>query len=124
MMMHLGMLQENRKLDESTRGSVEELRVAAQRAATLTRQLLMFSRRSVLALKPIDLNAVVADMLKMLGRLIGEQFELRFDAKSGLPAVAVPMGFSGTTSLRVCGPMRPARASPSVVAPIRLGAIA
>lgn len=92
MMMHLGMLQENRQIDDATRGSVAELKAAAQRAATLTRQLLMFSRRSVLALKPIDLNAVVADMLKMLGRLIGEQFELRFDAKSGLPAVAADAG--------------------------------
>ena len=52
----------------------------------------MFSRRSVLAVKPLDLNEVVANLLKMLRRLIGEHIDLRFDGKSALPLVEADAG--------------------------------
>ncbi len=54
------------------RHDVEEIDQAAQRAAGLTQQLLAFSRRQVMQPKVIDLNALVADIEKMLRRLIGE----------------------------------------------------
>ncbi len=56
---------------------VKEIGNAAQRAAALTRQLLAFSRRQVLAPQVLDLNAVVANLEKMLCRLIGEDVELK-----------------------------------------------
>lgn len=49
---------------------------AGQRAATLTDQLLTFSRRQTLRPKVLDLNLLVPDMLKMLHRLIGEDIDL------------------------------------------------
>src|SRR5262249_3227978 len=49
---------------------------AAERAANLTRQLLTFSRRQPLQTKDLDLNEVVANMTKMLQRLIGEHIAL------------------------------------------------
>jgi len=58
------------------RNDVDEIKKASDRAAGLTRQLLAFSRRQILAPQVLDLNRVVADMEKMLGRLIGEDIEL------------------------------------------------
>ena len=55
---------------------VEEIQKAGQRAASLTRQLLAFSRKQVLQPKVLDLNAVVTDIDKMLVRLIGEDIEM------------------------------------------------
>jgi PAS domain S-box-containing protein len=55
---------------------VDEIRKAADRAAGLTRQLLAFSRKQVLNLSPLDLNAVVSNMDRMLRRLIGEDIKL------------------------------------------------
>jgi signal transduction histidine kinase len=54
----------------------EQILKAAERAASLTKQLLAFSRRQVLVLSVLDLNAVVSDMKQMLARLIGEDVEL------------------------------------------------
>lgn len=51
---------------------MEEIYQAAQRAAALTQQLLAFSRRQVMQPKVIDLNALVANVEKLLRRLIGE----------------------------------------------------
>jgi nitrogen-specific signal transduction histidine kinase/ActR/RegA family two-component response regulator len=91
-MMHLGLLQMTPDLNEEIRQALKDLDAQARRAASLTQQLLMFSRRSVLTVKPLDLNEVVANLLKMLRRLIGENIDLRFDGKSTLPLVAADTG--------------------------------
>jgi PAS domain S-box-containing protein len=61
---------------------IEEIRKAAHRAATLTRQLLAFSRRQAIEPTVVDVNASVRSMLNLLRRLIGERLQLvaRFDA--------------------------------------------
>lgn len=65
-------------LDEDLplRRDLEEIKKAGDRAASLTRQLLAFSRRQVLQPKVLDLNEVVANIEKMLMRLIGEDIDL------------------------------------------------
>ena len=63
--------------DSPARSSVEEMRRAGHRAATLTRQLLAFSRRQVLQPDVIDLNAVVTDMRALLERVLGEDVRLQ-----------------------------------------------
>ena len=54
-----------------------QVRKTAQRAADLTRQLLLFSRRQPVAMAPIDVSAVTENVLKMLGRLLGEDIAIQ-----------------------------------------------
>lgn len=66
-----------------------EIRSAARRSADLTRQLLVFARKQMIAPKALDLNETVGDMLKMLQRLIGENVELSWKPCSGVWRVMV-----------------------------------
>src|SRR5437870_2134744 len=61
---------------DANRGDVEEIRKASERAASLTRQLLAYSRRQMLQPEVLDLNVVVAELDTMLRRLIGEPVAL------------------------------------------------
>jgi two-component system, cell cycle sensor histidine kinase and response regulator CckA len=70
------MFEEQLSESDPLRPKAEQIRKAGQRAAALTRQLLAFSRKQVLEPTVLDLNAVIADTLKMLSRLIGEDIEL------------------------------------------------
>ncbi|MBL9138138.1 MAG: PAS domain S-box protein [Verrucomicrobiales bacterium] len=92
MMLNLELLRANPRLDAETQQGLEELEASARRAAALTRQLLVFSRRSVLALVPQRINDVIANLLKMLTRLIGEHIELNFQEGVALPAVQADAG--------------------------------
>ena len=56
--------------------NVEEIKKASERAASLTQQLLAFSRRQILEFKVLDLNASLAELNRMLRRVIGEDIEL------------------------------------------------
>lgn len=64
-------------LPASERESLDEIGRAAQRAASLTRQLLLFSRREVMQPARLDLNDIVTQLAKMLQRLIGEDVRMR-----------------------------------------------
>ena len=60
---------------DPTRSDIENIKRCANRAASLTRQLLAFSRKQALQPRVLDPNEVVADLEKMLRRLIGEDIE-------------------------------------------------
>ena len=62
--------------DPRLRGPAQEISNATRRATSLTRQLLAFSRKQILAPKVLDLNEVVTENLKMLTRMIGEDIDL------------------------------------------------
>jgi CheY-like chemotaxis protein len=80
------LLAEAPARDEST-SLLTEIQKAGDRAAALTRQLLTFSRRQVLAPKVLELNAVVANSQKMLKRLLGEDVEVLTVLAPGLGRV-------------------------------------
>jgi PAS domain S-box-containing protein len=71
------------------RSLVDEIRKAAEHAASLTRQLLSFSRRVVVDVQILDLNARIAQSEEMLRRLAGEDVELVVDLQPGLGRVRV-----------------------------------
>jgi two-component system cell cycle sensor histidine kinase/response regulator CckA len=64
------------RLDGMLRFNVEEIKRSGERATSLTRQLLAFSRKQILQPRVLDLNTLVSDMQRMLERLIGEDVVL------------------------------------------------
>jgi len=77
---------------DANRQKVEEIQKAASRASSLTRQLLAFSRKQVLQPVVLNLNSVVADIEKMLTRVIGEDIEFRTNLQSDLGNVKADPG--------------------------------
>jgi nitrogen-specific signal transduction histidine kinase len=78
--------------DHPHRRDIALIKKTAERAAALTKQLLAFSRKQILAPKVLDLNTVVSGMVTMLQRLIGEDIELVFLAGSELGRVKADPG--------------------------------
>jgi two-component system, cell cycle sensor histidine kinase and response regulator CckA len=72
MVLNLASLHGERDLSPRAEQVVRDLDLLAKRAATLTRQLLVFSRRQAISVRHLELNAVLAELLKMLERLLGE----------------------------------------------------
>lgn len=64
--------------DGETAESINEIKRAGERAANLTRQLLLFARKQAMQMKDLDLNSVVAETIKMLARILGEDIQLDF----------------------------------------------
>jgi two-component system, cell cycle sensor histidine kinase and response regulator CckA len=83
-----------RKLDPSSplKEHAEEVEKAANRAVSLTRQLLAFSRQQILTLAVVDLNTLVSDMQKMLPRLIGEDVVVDIDLAPNLGRIKADQG--------------------------------
>ncbi len=78
--------------DDALRGHVEVIQKAGERAAALTRQLLAFSRKQVIAPVVLELNRVIADMEKILRPMLGQSIDLRIDLESTLHAVKADAG--------------------------------
>jgi PAS domain S-box-containing protein len=78
--------------DSAVRGPAKEIANAANRATSLTRQLLAFSRKQMLMPKVIDLNAVLTENLRMLTRMIGEDIDLVMIPAADLGAVKADPG--------------------------------
>ena len=79
-----------------------EIKTAGERAASLTQQLLAFSRRQVLQPKVLDLNAIVADFDRMLRRLVGERIKVVVDCAPALWQVRADPGEIGRAIMNLC----------------------
>jgi PAS domain S-box-containing protein len=73
------MVLDKMELDSPSREQMQEILSAAERASNLTRQLLVFSRKQTVDVKPVDLNEIITGIQKMLGRVIGENIDLHVD---------------------------------------------
>ena len=84
---HAALIGMNPNLTASDAESAREISFAAEHAASLTRQLLTFSRRQVMQPKELDLNEVVGGVAKLLRRVLGEDITLEFKSSADLPAI-------------------------------------
>ena len=89
---HAGMLMAKSSMPAELQDSAQAVYFAAERAASLTRQLLMFSRKNVMQPMPLDLREVVAHLSKMLQRLLGEDIALQVSAP---PYISLVQGDTG-----------------------------
>jgi len=80
--MQADLLKSDDGLSAAQAELANDIGTAAQRAGALTRQLLMFSRKEVLQPRNVDLNQNVADMTKMLTRILGENIAVQLDLAS------------------------------------------
>jgi len=78
--------------DQSMTNSLKQISGSTRRAAALTRQLLLFSRKQVMQPKMIDLNAVLADLTNVLPRLLREDITLKTEYASGVPRIEADRG--------------------------------
>ena len=86
------LLMDEAEHTAETNESLEHVVEASERAANLTRQLLAFSRKQVLLPQPLVLNEVIANLTKMLKRLIGENIDLQCHYAASLPYVQADTG--------------------------------
>lgn len=77
--MHLEYLADDPALSDHNRQILRDLTKTAQQAAGLTRQLLMFSRRQAMHKKSLLMAPIIERLIRMLGRLIGENIHLEFE---------------------------------------------
>ncbi len=89
---HASLLLMNEDLPPACAESIREMGDAVDRAAALTRQLLLFSRKQTLQPKLLNLNEVVANLAKMLGRILGEDIELHIGGDGRLPSLKADPG--------------------------------
>ncbi len=84
---HVGLIQQTLDADSPHTKSLEQISGASARAATLIRQLLMFSRKQVMQFRHLDLNDVLSNAIKMIERLVGEHVQIDFRPSSQIPAI-------------------------------------
>ncbi|MCI0748624.1 MAG: response regulator [Verrucomicrobia subdivision 3 bacterium] len=89
---HAGLMLADPKIGGSFAESARQISAAAERASTLTRQLLLFSRRQTMQPQLLDLNDVIRSVSKMLRALVGEQVRICRELNPELPAVNADAG--------------------------------
>lgn len=79
------LLLEDQSVSAATREAAKQIFTAGQRAGSLTRQLLYFSRKRPIQRVALDLNTTIEEIATMLRRLIGEHIHLSLELATGLP---------------------------------------
>ncbi len=99
---NLDMAFERLSRDHPLREQLTAVARAADRAARLVRQLLAFSRRQLMQPENIDLNEIIAGLMKMLSRLIGEHIRIDFVPGHGLGIIHADRGMMEQILMNLC----------------------
>ncbi len=77
--MQAGLIKCSADVSSEQAALANDITITVDRAASLARQLLLFSRRQLMQLRELDLNQAVSNMTKLLGRTLGETIEVRLN---------------------------------------------
>ncbi len=99
---NLGLLKESMQTGAEMADTLHEIETAANRAAGLTRQLLLFSRKQVIDTRPVDLNEIVNNVTRMLRRLIGEDIDLVFQGEPTSLRINADAGMIEQVLMNLC----------------------
>lgn len=88
--------------DHPVRSVLLEIFQAGDRASALIRQLLVFSRRQIMRPEPLDLNAVIDEVLRLIQRIIGEHIEVAWSPGEGIGAVHADRGMVEQALMNLC----------------------
>ncbi|HUJ44490.1 MAG TPA: PAS domain S-box protein [Opitutaceae bacterium] len=102
MLLHLNLMGLDPGLASKLRTELKELEEACGRAANLTRQLLMFSRKHVAQIKSVNLGQLLDSFLKMLRRLLGEQVEVVLQSHGGPHWIEADPGMIEQVVMNLC----------------------
>ncbi len=96
------MMRDGMPPESPFRKNIDEIMKAAERAKNLVRQLLLFSRKESMQPRPLDLNRLIADLTKMLRRLIGEHIRLDVTPGADLKTIRADPGQIEQVVVNLC----------------------
>jgi len=96
------MLRVRLSADARAQADLDEVLRCAERASTLTRQLLTYARRQAIDPVNLGLNSVVTELMKLIGKVAGERVETRTLLEEGLPAVRADRGQIEQVLMNLC----------------------
>jgi PAS domain S-box-containing protein len=88
--------------DSKSAADLDEIQRCAERAATLTRQLLTFARRQVIEPVNMDLSALVADLIRFIGKVVGEHIEVKTTPGKVVPTIHADPGQIEQVVMNLC----------------------
>ena len=88
--------------DEQALHDLDEIQRCAERASTLTRQLLTFARRQVIEPVNLDLNTLAADLMKLIGKVVGEHIEVKTFLGKNVPTIHADRGQIEQVLMNLC----------------------
>jgi PAS domain S-box-containing protein len=88
--------------DEPALHDLDEILRCAERAATLTRQLLTFARRQVIEPVNLSLSTLVADLMKLIGKVVGEHIEVKTSLEKNVPTIFADRGQIEQVVMNLC----------------------
>ncbi len=101
-MLNVGFLVSEPGLSEGVRESLRDIQNQAKRASSLTRRLLLFSRRQIMETKKLNLIELIEDIAKMLRRVLGEEYTLVIEQLCGTLWIEADAGMIDQMVMNLC----------------------